>query len=338
MKILVMGWFSFENGHVTAGDLLSRDVLCEWLKGMNISFDVANDPPLPNILNWRTLNPKDYTHVIFVCGPFGNDELESEFLNKFRPYCRIIGLNLSMKQSLSDWNPFDFLIERDSNRITNPDLVFVSRTPSVPLIGICLVEEYDNAMVREVNNTVNYFIANTPAAVVQIDTRLDQNSTALRSPSEIETLISRVDVLITSRLHGLVLALKNGVPAIAIDPERGGSKIRKQCEVLNWEAVINADQLSSSELQLMMNYCLSPKARADALVSSQSAIRRVNHIKQILCNTISDQEIINSAFQKRVADDPELILSSPKGTTKNKLISDLRSSLRKYFFLNENGR
>ena len=54
-------------------------------------------------------------------------------------------------------------------------------------------------------------------AVVAIDTRLDANRTGLRTPAQVESLIARTDVVVTTRLHGLVLALKNGVPAVAID-------------------------------------------------------------------------------------------------------------------------
>lgn len=31
-------------------------------------------------------------------------------------------------------------------------------------------------------------------------------------------MLRRLDVVVTTRLHGLVLALKNGVPALAVDP------------------------------------------------------------------------------------------------------------------------
>jgi exopolysaccharide biosynthesis predicted pyruvyltransferase EpsI len=65
-------------------------------------------------------------------------------------------------------------------------------------------------------------------AVIAIDTRLDENRTGLRTAGEVESLIARMDVVLTTRLHGMVLALKNGVPAIAIDSVAGGAKVRRQ--------------------------------------------------------------------------------------------------------------
>jgi hypothetical protein len=40
-KVLVAGWFSFEKGAATAGDLLARDVVCEWLESAGFAYDVA---------------------------------------------------------------------------------------------------------------------------------------------------------------------------------------------------------------------------------------------------------------------------------------------------------
>jgi hypothetical protein len=38
----------------------------------------------------------------------------------------------------------------------------------------------------------------------------------------------RVDVLLTNPLHGLVYALHNGVPTIAVDPVAGAAKLAAQ--------------------------------------------------------------------------------------------------------------
>jgi polysaccharide pyruvyl transferase WcaK-like protein len=43
-------------------------------------------------------------------------------------------------------------------------------------------------------------------------------------------VISRLDLVITMRMHGLVLALKHGVPALAVDPVAGGAKVTAQAQ------------------------------------------------------------------------------------------------------------
>ena len=38
------------------------------------------------------------------------------------------------------WNPFDVLIERDSDAAVNAEMVFLSRQRLGPVVGVCLVE------------------------------------------------------------------------------------------------------------------------------------------------------------------------------------------------------
>jgi hypothetical protein len=62
-----------------------------------------------------------------------------------------------------------------------------------------------DGVANEVNNRR---VNSREMAVLEIDTRLDAYSTKhLRSAVEIESLIAQADVLLTTRLHGLVLAL-----------------------------------------------------------------------------------------------------------------------------------
>lgn len=161
---------------------------------------------------------------------------EAEFLSRFHQ-SRLIGLNLSMLEPLHQWNPFDLLYERNSTEDVRPDIVFLSGRAKVPVVGVCLVEPYPGAMDAEANEVILRLIDKKEAAIIYIDTRLDKNSTHLRTPAEIETMISRVDVLVTTRLHGAVMAIKNGVPVVAIDPEKGGTKIVDQMNKIGWALV-----------------------------------------------------------------------------------------------------
>ncbi len=90
-----------------------------------------------------------------------------------------------------------------------------------------VVEPHEGALDQVANEAINKLIQSREMVTVPIDTRLDTNSSRLRSAAEVESLIARMDLVITTRLHGLVLALKNGVPAVAIDPIPGGFKIER---------------------------------------------------------------------------------------------------------------
>ncbi len=291
MKILVSGWFSFEQMGATAGDLYSKNIVCQWLDNAGVPYDVALDAPFRGGINWKEAEPASYSHVIFVCGPFGNGWPVTDFLSRFSG-CKLIGINLSMLQSLEEWNPFDLLLERDSTRTNNPDLVFLSAKPSVLVVGRILVEpqkEYGSkAKHQRANEMIADLLDKQRCAVVPIDTRLDvPNKGGLRSPEEIESLISHMDLVVTTRLHGMVLALKNGVPALAVDAISGGAKITKQAQTIQWPNVFTVDNLNEQQLQAGFEFCLTNEAREKALQCKRLALEYLHHHEQTVIDFLT---------------------------------------------------
>jgi hypothetical protein len=299
MRALVAGWFSFEQGHATAGDLITRDLVCDWLASAGFPYEIAVVPPFSGGVDWRVIDPKAFTHVVFVCGPFERNQYEKEFLSRFNG-CRLIGMNLSMKLPLDEWNPFDFLIERDSSTDAHPDISFLSRRHHVPIVGVCLVEHYDGALVEEANRAIQRLIQSNEVAVVPIDTRLDTNLTGLRSPSEIECLLARMDVVVTTRLHGTVLSLKNGVPVIAIDPEIGGWKIRRQAELIGWPIIFDVDNITEEDLQKALDFCLTDEAREKARECRDRAGKMVEEVQREFITALATGDGIEKRFQTRL--------------------------------------
>ncbi|MGH2684065.1 MAG: polysaccharide pyruvyl transferase family protein [Actinomycetota bacterium] len=267
MRALVTGWFSFELMGATAGDLLARDVACTWLERAGYEHDVAHGPSFAGGVDWRAVDPNAYTHLVFVCGPLGNGEPVVELFERFR-HCRLVGLDVSMLQPLAAWNPFDALFERESDRVCRPDISFASELSPVPVVGVVLVhdqKEYPGALHGVANAAIAQLCESRPLAVVRIDTCFDPpNSTGLRTPAEVEAMIARMDAVVTTRLHGLVLALKHGVPALAIDPIAGGAKLRRQAEAIGWNAFVTADRVSTADLADRLDWCLTAAARVEA--------------------------------------------------------------------------
>jgi hypothetical protein len=266
-KVMVAGWFSFEQMGATAGDLLARDLVTDWLEEAGRPYDVATAPPFTGGVDWEEVEPTTYSEVVFVCGPFGKGPPLTELLFRFEGV-PLVGVNLSVLQPLEEWNPFDLLLERDSNRTARPDISFLSRRPLVPVVGLVLVhfqEEYgDRSLHHDVNDAVGELLQDHDVAVVEIDTRLDENATGLRDPAQVESLIARMDAVVTTRLHGTVLSLKHGVPPIAIDPVAGGAKILQQAKSLEWPAVFVADSLDTGKLRDAFDWCLTEEARLEA--------------------------------------------------------------------------
>jgi hypothetical protein len=174
-----------------------------------------------------------------------------------------------MTRPLGEWNPFDQLIERDSDRTANMDLTFARKVETGAVVGRCLVKrqrEYgDRQQLSHAVAQIDGLITRHKLAYIDIatdwpgapDLVMDNSAEALSS------IISRVDVLLTNRLHGLVFALKSGVPALAIDGIEGGDKLSAQARVLGWPC-LRAKEVTPAALDEALHWCLSPEARQKA--------------------------------------------------------------------------
>lgn len=288
-RVLIAGHFSYTDGHATAGDLLAREMLRGWLEDAGVAADVALVPPFRGGVDWRRVDPSAYSDVIFTCGPFPRVPVLEELVERFAG-CRRIGLNLSMTQSLQEWNPFDVLLERDSPATARPDMVFGSPRSPVPVVGVCLREHATGT--RTANAVLARLIASTEMAVIEIDTRLDfgsgdANSTGLRSPAEVESLLSRVDVILTTRLHGLVLGLKNGVPTLAIDPGNEGRKILRQADLVGWPTAFDVREVDDEKVRAAFEWCLGDEARSAARQSAATALHTVEELRTAVLTSLS---------------------------------------------------
>lgn len=99
-------------------------------------------PPFCGDLEWSSADPANYSHVVFVCGPFRTGSPLTEFVEHFAG-CRLVGVNVSMLEPIEIWNPFDSLLERDSLRTGRPDVTFLSRQLCAPRRSIDITDDSD---------------------------------------------------------------------------------------------------------------------------------------------------------------------------------------------------
>jgi hypothetical protein len=70
-----------------------------------------------------------------------------------------------------------------------------------------------------------------------------------------------MDTILTTRLHGMVLALRNGVPPVVIDPIAGGAKVLRQAQAIGWPHVFVADSFQEQAIENAYDACLSEAGR-----------------------------------------------------------------------------
>jgi len=299
-RALIAGWFSWADCNATAGDVMACEVLSRWLDEAGLEHDIARSATIGPALDWKTLDPVQYTHLVFVCGPFNDNLYARDILQTFSR-CKTIGVNLSMIASMEEYNPFDVLLERDSDRAHRPDLVFASRVSDVPVVGLLLVhpqKEYgQRGKHAQANALIKQVLSDLGVACVPIDTCLEQNAGGLKTPEQINALIARMDMVVTTRMHGLVMALRNGVPAVAVDPIAGGAKVVAQAKSIDWPVFTTPDQLSEQWLMHAVAQCLDPAIKQRVEHSRQIALARLADLKAEIVRTVRDS--LNSAVSAR---------------------------------------
>lgn len=285
-RALVIGFFC------TVGDIDSLALVRRWLKEAGVPFTVApfGGPPLdaiPGSVLPESVDPLDYTHVIIVCGPCDRSYYSRRWPidpAAFR-HCHFVGVNLSMIEPVAKWNPFDTLLERNSERVVRPDLTFGVERGLTPVLGLCVIQNQPEYGGRQLHRRAEELLRSVArrhdAAVVAIDTGWPAalNHTGLESEAQIESLIARVDVLLTTRLHGIVYALKHGVPALVLDPVAGGDKVILQAQALGWPQAYLTEEASEDVLASGLDYCLSPCGRHKARECAAHARDFVSEIR-----------------------------------------------------------
>ena len=310
-RVLLTGWFSFLHGEATAGDVLAAQTVQRALEDAGIGYDVAWSPVFrPGALTLAAALSSWYTHLVFCCGPVSGEQVAA--LHQRYASCLRIAVGVSVVDPADPaCAGFDLILARDGNGPPQFDLAAVPAPrepiagqpaapaaaeitksgpaltaepppPALPVTGVALTTgqgEYGGRRRHEeVTRRLAGWLAGLDCAPLVLETRLDTGDWRLCStPEAFTVLVRRLDVMVTTRLHGLVLALQAGVPVLAVDPVAGGAKVTAQARAWRWPAVLSAgDTADPGRLDHWWRWCLSADGRRAAL-AAQAEISGVKH-------------------------------------------------------------
>ncbi|WP_031508924.1 polysaccharide pyruvyl transferase family protein [Streptomyces megasporus] len=271
-KVLLTGWFTFLHGEVTAGDELALRRVQEVLDRSGIPHETAWSPGFrPDAMSLEDARPERYSHLVFVCGPLHGPRVAE--LHERYAHCVRVAVGVSV---VDPDDPavrgFHHVLPRDAPGVrTSPDLAAAAPPLSpTPVVGVVLTHgqgEYGRRRRHdEAAGRITDWLAGLDCARLELDTRLARDDWRLcRTPAQLQSVFARLDVVVTDRLHGLVLALRAGVPALAVDPVAGGAKVTAQARAYRWPALIPVERLGAGELNRWWTWCL---------VSGRAAARR----------------------------------------------------------------
>ncbi|MFD7508518.1 polysaccharide pyruvyl transferase family protein [Streptomyces sp. NPDC059853] len=263
-RTLITGWFSFPDGEATAGDVLALNRVRAVFEDRDLPYDVAWSPGFaPGELALEEAVPEAYTRLVFVCGPLHGPRVAA--LHRRFAHCRRVAVGTSV---IDPHDPavtgFHRLLPRDGTPAP-PRQDLSLRAPggaAVPVVGVILTDgqhEYGGRRLHaETARTVTSWLAAQPCAPVPLETRLDRTDGRLcGTPEQLLSVLERLDAVVTDRLHGLVLALRCGVPPLAVDPVRGGAKVTAQARACGWPALLPGERLDPAALDHWLDWCLT---------------------------------------------------------------------------------
>ncbi|MFB8771802.1 polysaccharide pyruvyl transferase family protein [Streptomyces broussonetiae] len=263
-RILVAGWFSFQDGEATAGDVLALRRVEDVLRRAGDAYDVVWSPGFrAGALHLDEVRPEDYSHLVFVCGPVHGPPVEE--LHRRFAHCARIAVGTSVVDPDSPAvTGFHRILARDAP-MASPVEDLSARAPVVPVrpvVGVILTHgQHEYGAQRrhdDVARTVTRWLAERDCARLELDTRLDTHDWRLSAtPAQLLSVLARLDLVVTDRLHGLVLALRAGTPALVIDPVEGGAKVSAQARACGWPALIAAERLDGRLLERWWDWCLT---------------------------------------------------------------------------------
>lgn len=278
-RILIVGWPSFIHGEATAGDVLALEAVAAELGAAGVRREIAWSPVFrPGELTLEDADPARYSHLVFACGPLSGRGIE-ELHQRFGA-CRRVAIGVTV---IDPADPaaagFHVILARDApGAAPAGDLAAAPRPSLLPVAGMIQVgvqREYsDRARHDAVGQALTRWLPGCGCALLPLDTRLDSRDWRLcGTPAELESIISRLDLVITMRMHGLVLALKHGVPALALDPVAGGGKVTAQARSWGWPAVVApgpAGTVDAAALDRWRDWCLSEPGRQAARLAAHA--------------------------------------------------------------------
>ncbi|MET9000422.1 polysaccharide pyruvyl transferase family protein [Amycolatopsis sp. NPDC004169] len=277
MRVLLTGWASFLHGEATAGDVLSLRAAGTALAEAGIDHSVAWSPGFrPGTLHLPDAPPDDYTHLVFVCGPVHGPQVRS--LHERYASCRRIAVGVSVPDAEDPAvTGFHRVLPRDDGSTAELDLALGAPVSPAPVLGVILAphqpEYRDAGRHDDVHAALTGWLAGLDCARVPLDTRLaHEDWERCATPDQFAALVSKMDAVVTTRLHGLVFGLKAGVPVLAVDPVAGGGKVTAQGKALDWPVVAAEEVADPALLDARLKWCLSAPVRPPAHPPSLAAL------------------------------------------------------------------
>ena len=236
-----------DRAHLTIGDISSVQAFYRGFheRGLPARILFEGDYPTSGVqtVDPASCDPGSFSAFVFVCGPLHANWSAGDFFGRFSCIPRL-ALNVSkVHESGGAENLFDLIIWRDSSDVRTFDVAIdprgrrrsATKSPRRGL-SVCLVTDQPEYGAAGATSQAALDLIDE-AITISGRERVGDISTVLgtQSLAQIEDAFSSREMIVTTRLHGSLFAIRNGVPIVAIDQVKGGAKVGRIIgEELGW--------------------------------------------------------------------------------------------------------
>lgn len=250
--------------HMTIGDVYSVQAIYRGLarRGLpaRILFEGERYPGSSvQIADPSRSEAADFSAFAFVCGPLHAYGSTAEFFDSFRTLPRL-ALNVSeVSESAGAEKHFDTIVWRDSHNLSTFDIAIDPRGCEPARSGLsahrsgfatCFVAdqpEYGPAGAR--SSQAKSLILDALARIGEAEPASLSTLTAGRPLSDIERDFQKPQLVVTTRLHASLFAIRNGAAVVSIDQIAGGAKVQRIIgRELGWPCTYRLDELTCDSL------------------------------------------------------------------------------------------
>jgi hypothetical protein len=307
---VLVAWYGAFAGHGTIGDLLSLESVVARLvaEGWRVAHASAAGLVIPGAtrVQWDEVDPRRFAAVLFVCGPIiaGHPETEALFSRfRGRPLGGV-GVSLFGPGHPMHADPFTTVFARQGRAKRYEDVALIAPLPVLPerdragqefVIGLALrgsQEEYgaDHCLwdqaERLARAAADHLLRSAGGRVETIENHLAR---AGLSATDIEARYAGCDLVITTRFHGAMLAVRHGVPFVALDQIRGGGKVAPLLAARGWPHVLRVDRATEGDVARSATAALAVAALPGLQAFRDGAIRGANRTLAAVTAWLADQ-------------------------------------------------
>lgn len=301
-RTVLVAWYGSFAGAGTIGDLLAMRSAVARLAaaGHAVAHASAHEVEVAGSarVDLARARPEDVDGLVFVCGPIirGLPQTQALF-ERFAAVPKLgVGVSLFPPDHTSYADPFDRVLAReglperfeDVALAAPRDSALAARSDPRFTVGIVLrgpQGEYGperslhERTADVVRSAADALARRRGGRVLEIENHLARAGLA---PAAIESRYAACDLVLSSRFHGAVLALRHGVPFVALDQIAGGAKVRALLGPSGWPHVYGAEATDARALAAAAEDALSPplgarleEVRSDALRRAEATLERM---------------------------------------------------------------